>query len=104
MSRTATPLDLWKTTLEMSLLMFETQSVMTMRLMGMAGFWNVTSSENALMFDEKSPAWMKSMVNATQATLQGKRPDQIVNTAIRPLRAKTRPNSSRLAKRGPKFI
>ena len=103
MPRTATPLDLWNTTLQMTYLALETQSVMTMRILGMAGLWNVTKSENARMMDEKSPALMESAMNAVTATMNGARPDQILNTAIRPLRAKTRSNSNRLSKRGPKF-
>ncbi len=104
MPRIATPLELWNTSLQMSYLMFETQSVMTMRLLGMAGLWNVTKSENTRMMDEKSPALLKSMANAAAATMSGARPDQIINTAILPLRAKTRSNSNRLSRRGPKFI
>ncbi|MGY9045648.1 hypothetical protein P775_21515 [Puniceibacterium antarcticum] len=103
MPRLATPVDLWNTTLQMTYLALETQSVMTMRLLGMAGLWNVTKSENTRMVDEKSPALLQSMMNAATATMHGARPDQIMNTAIKPLRAKTRSNSTRLAKRGPKF-
>ncbi|SNR51999.1 hypothetical protein [Puniceibacterium sediminis] len=103
MPRPATLIDLWHTTLQMSLLAVETHAVMTMRIMGMAGLWNVGKSENTRMVHEKPPALMKSAMNAVSASMNGARPDQIMNTSIRPLRAKTRSNSNRLAKRGPKF-
>ncbi|WP_186766532.1 antifreeze protein [Puniceibacterium confluentis] len=103
MPRTANPLHLWNATLQMTFLLIETQSVITMRLLGMAGLWNVTRSENTRMVDEKPPAMMQSAMNAVSATMNGARPDQIVTSAIRPLRAKTRSNTNRLAKRGPKF-
>ncbi len=103
MPRTATPFDLWSTTLQFTFLAIETQSVMTMRLLGMAGLWNVTKSENARMMDEKSPALMRSMTDAAAVAMTGARPDQIMATAIKPLRAKTRSNANRLSRRGPKF-
>jgi len=85
------------------LLMAETQSVVAMRLMGMAGLWSVSSGEDTRMVNEKAPALAKSLAAAATATMLGQRPDQIASAAIRPLRAKTRANSRRLARQGPKF-
>ncbi|KMK68363.1 hypothetical protein [Puniceibacterium sp. IMCC21224] len=103
MPRPATPIDLWDASLQMFYLTVETHAVVSMRLLGMAGLWNVTKSENSRMVDEKSDALMQSAANAVNATMTGARPDQVLASAIRPLRAKTRSNSKRLAKRGPKF-
>lgn len=98
-----TPADLMRLQVEWLQLMAETQAVIAMRLLGMAGMWSVTSSEDTRMVDEKAPAMAKSMMAASVAAMTGKRPDQIAQAAIRPLRAKTRANSRRLAKRGPKM-
>ncbi|MFZ5962184.1 antifreeze protein [Thalassococcus sp. BH17M4-6] len=99
----ATPFDLLGASLQMGYLAAETQSVMAMRLWGMAGLWNVTTSENNRMVDEKTPALTQSAMNAMFAAMRGERPDQIVVSAIKPLRARTRSNSRRLAKRGLKL-
>ena len=104
MKNVATPFDLMDASLQMGQLMIETQSVMAMRILGMAGFWNVTKAENGRMFDEKAPALTQSALSALYASLRGERPDQIMLKAIKPLRAKTRSNSRRLTKRGPKLI
>ena len=90
--RSATPADMMGAWMNMSMLMVETASVMTMRMMGMAGLWSVTKSENDRMVSEKSSA---------MATMRGKRPDEVMNAAVKPLRRKTRANARRLGKRGP---
>ncbi|MBM1813884.1 antifreeze protein [Sulfitobacter pseudonitzschiae] len=87
--------------MNMSMLMMETASVMTMRMMGMAGLWSVTKSENERMVSEKSSAFLDSAAAASVATMTGKRPDEVMNAALRPLRRKTRANARRLGKRGP---
>ncbi|MCA0134419.1 hypothetical protein [Pseudosulfitobacter pseudonitzschiae] len=99
--RLATPADLMGSWMNMSMLMMETASVMTMRMMGMAGLWSVTKSENERMVSEKSSAFLDSAAAASVATMTGKRPDEVMNAALRPLRRKTRANARRLGKRGP---
>ncbi len=99
----ASPFDLWGASLQMGYLLAEAQSVIAMRLWGMAGVWNVTASERTRMVDEKPAALTQAAMNAAFAAMRGERPDQIVTSAIRPLRAKTRSNARRLAKRGLKL-
>ena len=103
MRRTPTPLDLWTTGLELTLLAAETQAVMAMRLWGMAGLWNVTPHENTRMVSEKASAITQSAMNTGFAALSGKRADEVVTVAVKPLRKKTRSNARRLIKRGPKL-
>lgn len=103
MSRHATPLELWKTGYELWCLSIESQAVMTMRVMGMAGGWSVDRHENTRMVNEKSEAFGKAMIAATRATAAGKRPDQIIAASTKPLRRKTRANTKRLVRRGPKL-
>ena len=99
--RSATPADMMGAWMNMSMLMVETASVMTMRMMGMAGLWSVTKSENDRMVSEKSSAFLDSAAAASMATISGKRPDEVINAAVKPLRRKTRANARRLGKRGP---
>ena len=101
MARSATPLELFKTNLEVGMMLAEAQSVIAMRMMGWGGLWSVTKSENNRMVSEKTEAITKSIQNATLAAMTGKRPDEIVNAAVKPLRQKTRANVARLGKRGP---
>ncbi len=103
MARCATPFDYWSNAFELGMLTAEAQAVIAMRLWGMGGLWSVTKSENARMVDEKRDAITRSMIDAGVAAATGKRPDQIMAAAVKPLRQKTRSNSKRLAKRGPKL-
>lgn len=101
MSRKASPFDLLFTAHRMWWLAAETNAVMAMRLMGMGGMWNVTKGEDARMWNEKPAAFQQSAIAATTAMMSGKRPDQIVDAAMRPLGRKVSANRRRLAKRGP---
>jgi len=103
MARKATPLDLWKTGYELWWLTAETQAVMAMRMMGMAGGWSVAKDEDLRMVIEKPEAFGRVVMATMTAVVSGQRPDQIVNAATKPLRHKTRANSKRLARRGPKL-
>ncbi|MBM7069600.1 antifreeze protein [Actibacterium sp. 188UL27-1] len=95
--------DCWKTGLQASYLMAETQTVIGLRVLGMAGMWHVPKSENSRMVQEKAPAFAASAMAAGYAAMNGKRPDQIVNAAIHPLRRKTISNAKRLRGRGPRL-
>ena len=79
-----------------SRLMVETQTVMTLRLMGMAGLWPVKPGENDRMVFEKAPAFARAQVAMTRAALGGARPDQIMAAGLKPLGRRTGANSRRL--------
>ena len=98
-----TPTEAWRTALQLGWLTAEAQAVITMRMMGAAGFWSVAPRENHRMIEEKTEALVKSSVAAQMAVIKGRRPDQVLAAAVRPLRQKTRANSRRLAKRGPRL-
>lgn len=98
-----TPFDYLRNGVQLGMMAAEAQTVITMRLWGMGGLWAVTEAENDRMVSEKTQALSQSMINAGLATMAGKRPDQIMAAAIKPMRQKTRANSKRLAKRGPKL-
>lgn len=81
--------------------MIEAQSVITMRLWGMAGLWSVTPSEHLRMFTEKPVALSRAGSAAAQAAMRGARPDQVAAAWLRPISRRASANRRRLAKRGP---
>lgn len=80
----------------------EAQTVVALRLLGMAGLWAVPHADDMRMVLEKPDAFVRSATAASQAMLSGKRPDQIATAAIKPLRRKTRANARRLTRAGPR--
>jgi hypothetical protein len=94
------PLHFWANAMQAGMMMAEAQTVITMRLMGMAGIWSVAPSERNRMVSEKVHAAAKSATEAGQAMLRGNSPELILAAALRPYRQKTRSNSRRLSKRG----
>lgn len=99
--KVATPAELIGASTALTMLVWETNAVMSMRVLGMMGLWSVTPSENARMFSEKPPAFAKSAMAGMSAAASGKRPDEVATAMIKPLRKETRSNTRRLAKRGP---
>lgn len=99
-----TPFSFWQTGMQFYKLGVEAQSVVTMRVLGAAGLWNVLPDENARMISEKQQAFSESAFAAGRAALSGHAPEKVVKAALRPLRLKTRSNVRRLSKRGPKAV
>ena len=99
----ADPFALMRSSTSLAMLAWETQMVIAMRLMGMAGLWSVVPSENDRMVSEKGPAFLEAAQSASRAAIAGCRPDQVVVAWARPLRQRTRANARRLSKRGPRL-
>jgi hypothetical protein len=99
----AAPFEIAQAGTTLALLAWETQLVMTMRVLGMAGVWSVVPSENARMVSEKAPAWAEATQAATGAALAGKRPDEVAAAWAKPLRRRTSANALRLGRRGLKL-
>ena len=97
------PVALMRSGSDLAMLAWETQLVMTMRLMGMAGFWSVVPTESDRMMSEKAPAFAEAIRAATGAAMSGCRPDEVAVAWARPLRKRTRANARRLSRRGPRF-
>lgn len=93
--------ELWRTQTQLTLLAVETQAVMTMRLIGMAGIWNTTPAETTRMITEKPEAIGRAVMAAWLAAASGQPASRILHAAARPLRKRTRANARRLARRGP---
>tara|TARA_R110000787_G_scaffold19617_2_gene58699 strand:- start:1188 stop:1499 length:312 start_codon:yes stop_codon:yes gene_type:complete len=86
--------------IQLAHIMAEAQSVIGMRLMGMAGLWSVPASEDRNMILKKIQAMVRAGTDVTVLMLRGGRPDQIAAAALKPYRQKTRANAKRLGKRG----
>jgi hypothetical protein len=76
--------------------------VIAMRMMGMAGAWNVTPAENKRMVDEKTAAAVASGTAMMKAALSGKDPVAVASAGLTPIARRTGANAKRLVKRGPK--
>ena len=94
-----TPLSIWSNTMQASFMLMEAQAVIAMRLLGMAGGWSVPRTETNRMMSEKVWAATKAMTDVQKALMTGGDPSA---AALKPYRQKTRANSRRLAKRGPR--
>ena len=92
------PLALIALQTQAATLMLETQVVMTLRILGMAGILPSSKGENDRMVSEKGPAMIKAMTAGTAAAMAGKRPDQIMSAALAPLSSKVHSNRVRLMK------
>jgi hypothetical protein len=92
------PLKLMTLNTQFASLMLDTQAVMALRIMGMAGALPHARTENARMMDEKGPAMTKAFQAATKAAMAGKSPDQIMTAAMAPVSKKVRANRKRLMK------
>jgi hypothetical protein len=99
--RQAGPFDWWLLGWQTSVMLAESQAVIAMRLMGLAGVWAVGPSETLRMVSEKPAAYARAAEAAGRAAFAGKSPHQVAGAALKPLRRKTRANSRRLARRGP---
>lgn len=91
-----TPEQMMKLNASIAKLMMDTHTVMTLRVMGMAGAIPAASDENTRMVHEKGPAFSEAMTAATKAAMSGKRPDQIMAASIKPLQRKVSSNRKRL--------
>ncbi|GAA6189269.1 antifreeze protein [Litorivita sp. NS0012-18] len=96
-------MDVLRLSMQATALAAEAQSVIAMRMMGMAGFWSVTPHEKTRMMNEKTDAFTEAGFAVAHAAMRGARADQIVDAGIQPLRRKTKSNVKRLTKRGPKL-
>lgn len=78
----------------------ETNSVILLRMMGMAGIWNTPFDENWRMVAEKPKVFIKSGRDGMVAAMEGKDPAKVVNASIKHLNEATNENRKRLVDRG----
>jgi hypothetical protein len=92
------PYQPWKSTLAFWTMMTQAQTVIAIRMLGMAGVLPAHARENHTMLVEKGPAFAEAAIAAGAAVLAGKSPDEIAQAAIRPIGRRTRANVKRLTK------
>ncbi|MCU0898968.1 MAG: antifreeze protein [Cypionkella sp.] len=95
-------LDLMRLSMNTSLMLMQANSVIAMRMMGMAGAWRVSPQENNRMVSEKMRAGMKSGLAAQAVALSGGSMTEIAEAALAPVKRATAANARRLARSGPK--
>ncbi len=94
--------DLMALSMKTGMMLGQAQMVIAMRMMGMAGAWNVTPAENKRMVDEKKATAVASGNAMAKAALAGKDPVAVAMAGLQPVARRTKANAKRLAKRGPK--
>lgn len=92
------PLNLFTFNLRILSMWMDTQTVMTLRLMGLSGAIPARRGETRRMVAEKGPAMGRAYAAGVQATMAGKRPDEIVDATLAPLGRRVRANRKRLLK------
>ena len=80
----------------------EAQSVIGLRLLGMAGLWNAPFDENYRMVVEKQSAFLKASGDALQDIVGGKGSVAVMRRAVATLDETTSENRQRLSARGPR--
>ncbi len=95
---TSTPFSLWKSGFDAFQMLAEAQTVIALRMSGMAGLWTLAPGETTRMVSEKQQAFSESMLAVTAAAMGGQSPEAILNAAVRPLGRRTRANAKRLGR------
>jgi hypothetical protein len=98
-----TPAEAIRLSMKMGLAMAQAQMVIGLRMMGWAGLWRTTPSENMRMITEKVAAVQAAGLAAATAAARGKAPAAVAEAALRPVARKVADNARRLGRRGPKL-
>lgn len=96
------PFNLMRLSMNTAVMLTQAQSVIAMRMMGMAGVWSVSPGENARMISEKMRAGMKAGAAAQKSALSGGSATDIAEAALAPVKRATAANARRLTRSGPK--
>ncbi len=96
------PVDLMRLSLNTATMLMQAQSVIAMRMMGMAAVWTVSPSENTRMVSEKMRAGIKAGAAAHRSAMQGGSATDIAEAALAPVKRATAANARRLTRSGPK--
>lgn len=102
MTKISNPFDIWMLNVAAWKMAVEAQSVITYRMLGMAGVLAVAPGENARMMAEKQKAFVQSSIAASTAIVAGKSAANVMSDALSPIARKTSANSKRLRRRGSK--
>ncbi len=92
-------LELFRLQMRTAQMMAEAQTVIGIRMMGMAGILPSAKGENLRMISEKQNAFAQSGIAAAGALMTGKSIAQAYGLALAPIGRTTRANSLRLTTR-----
>lgn len=92
------PSALWNLSLDVSLLGWHTQTVMTLRTLGMFGVWPVSDDENERMWTEKPAAFTDAYWSAVSAMARHASPDEVMRAAMKPVAKVASANAKRLTR------
>ena len=91
-------LELWRLQMRAARMMSEAQTVIGMRMLGMAGLVPSEAGETTRMVREKQTAFARSGVAMANAMMTGRTPAQILARGLTPIGRTTRSNARRLSK------
>jgi hypothetical protein len=89
---------IWKSGFDAWRMLAEAQTVIALRMMGMAGLWRLADGETTRMFTEKQEAFAQSAFDGALAAMRGQSPDRVLSAVVRPLGRKTSANARRLGR------
>lgn len=95
------PAEAMRLSIRTAMMMTEAQLVISMRILGMMGMWNIRPTENAKMVSEKIATAQKAGLAMQKTMLRGGSPAQVASAGLSPVARKTQSNVKRLARRGP---
>ncbi|OYX43861.1 MAG: hypothetical protein B7Z02_07860 [Rhodobacterales bacterium 32-67-9] len=79
----------------------EAQMVISVRLCGLAGVWNVAPLENQRIMREKAATAQAAVLSAGRAAMTGASPAAVTHAALKPVDHFTTSNVRRPSRRGP---
>lgn len=91
--------ELFRLQMRTAQMLVEAQTVIGLRMLGMAGIMRADEGENLRMVSEKQAAFAQSGLAAAGALMAGKTIAQVYGLALTPIGRTTRANSRRLSVR-----
>jgi hypothetical protein len=90
--------ELFRLQMKTAQMLVEAQTVIAIRLLGMAGILPAARGENLRMVTEKQQAFAKSWIGAANAMMTGQGTQVAYAEALAPIGRETRANSRRLTR------
>ena len=94
----SSPMAIWKSGFDAWQMLAEAQTVVALRMMGIAGLWTLAEGETTRMITEKQQAFAQSAIDGTMAAMRGQPPERILSALVRPLGRETSANAQRLGR------
>ncbi|WP_334194099.1 antibiotic ABC transporter [Pararhodobacter sp.] len=93
--------DLFRLSLETSLMTLQAQQVVAMRMLGLMGAWRTRDGEAARMMTEKLDALGEATLGMGKALALAQSPLHVAEAALAPYARRTSANHRTLSRRGP---